>query len=113
MTQLQTLIDEIPKYQPGADLAVLERAESRRVQAEAATQLFDTLRTTSVDVFREPLPTDAVERPLLRASVLVRRDAETEFVDEVARLRGRWPEPTYRVLLTGPWPPYRFAGLRT
>ncbi len=26
MTQLQTLIDEIPKYQPGADLAVLERA---------------------------------------------------------------------------------------
>ncbi len=26
MTQLQTLIDEIPKYQPGADLVVLERA---------------------------------------------------------------------------------------
>ena len=26
MTQLQTLIEEIPKYQPGADLAVLERA---------------------------------------------------------------------------------------
>ena len=26
MTQLQTLIEEIPKYQPGADLEVLERA---------------------------------------------------------------------------------------
>jgi GTP pyrophosphokinase len=26
LTQLQTLIEEIPKYQPGADLAVLERA---------------------------------------------------------------------------------------
>ena len=26
MTELQTLIEEIPKYQPGADLAVLERA---------------------------------------------------------------------------------------
>jgi GTP diphosphokinase / guanosine-3',5'-bis(diphosphate) 3'-diphosphatase len=28
LTQLQTLIEEIPKYQPGADLAVLERAYS-------------------------------------------------------------------------------------
>ena len=26
MTQLEQLIEEIPKYQPGADLAVLERA---------------------------------------------------------------------------------------
>jgi len=26
LTQLQALIEEIPKYQPGADLAVLERA---------------------------------------------------------------------------------------
>ena len=26
MTQLETLIEAIPKYQPGADLAVLERA---------------------------------------------------------------------------------------
>jgi len=26
LTQLQTLIDEIPKYQPGADLDLIERA---------------------------------------------------------------------------------------
>ena len=40
------------------------------------------------------------------------RLGETAFMDEVDRLRQRWPEPTYRLLLTGPWPPYRFAGLQ-
>jgi len=32
--------------------------------------------------YSEPLPTDTVERPLLRASVLVRREAELPFLDE-------------------------------
>jgi hypothetical protein len=116
---LQALRTEIESSSPGRahllrrQLAVLERDETRRMQAEAATQLIEALRTRAVDVYQEPLPTDAVERPLLRASVLVRRDAESAFVDEVERLRQRWPEPTYRLLLTGPWPPYRFAGLGT
>ena len=92
-------------------LHTLERDESRRLQSEAAQKVLGTLRAISLGVFREPLPTDAVEKPLLRASVLVSRAAEADFVDEVDRLRKRWPEPTYRLLLTGPWPPYRFAGL--
>jgi hypothetical protein len=41
----------------------------------------------------------------------VPRQEETTFMDEVDRLRERWPEPIYRLLLTGPWPPYRFGGL--
>jgi hypothetical protein len=93
-------------------LATLERDEARRMQSEAAMGLLDALRATAVDVFQEPLPSDTVERPLLRASVLARRDAESEFMDQVDRLRQRWPEPHYRLLLTGPWPPYRFAGLQ-
>jgi hypothetical protein len=115
---LQALRAQIETSSPGRahllkqQLTSLERDESRRLQSEAATRLLDALRTCSVDVFQEPLPADSVERPLLRASVLVRRDAELAFVDEVERLRQRWPEPTYRLLLTGPWPPYRFAGLR-
>jgi hypothetical protein len=92
-------------------LQTLERDESRRVQSEAAQRVLDTLRAISLAVFREPLPSDAVEKPLLRASVLVPRATEADFMDEVDRLRERWPEPTYRLLLTGPWPPYRFAGL--
>lgn len=93
-------------------LATLERDEARRMQSEAGTHLLDALRAIAVEVFQEPLPADAVERPLLRASVLVRRDAESEFMEQVDRLRERWPEPSYRLLLTGPWPPYRFAGLQ-
>jgi hypothetical protein len=114
---LQSLRAEIESSSPGRahllrrQLAQVQRDESRRVQAEAANLVESALKTVAVDVFREPLPTDTVERPLLRASLLVRRAAEAEFLDEVDRLRSRWPEPTYRLLLTGPWPPYRFGGL--
>ena len=92
-------------------LQTIERDESRRLQSEAAQNVLNALRAISLDVFREPLPTDAVEKPLLRASVLVRRESEADFMDEVDQLRKRWREPTYRLLVTGPWPPYRFAGL--
>jgi len=94
-------------------VAELERDEARRLRGEAAEQMLDGLRAVAADVYREPLPTDTVERPLLRTSVLVRRKDESRFLDEVERLRARWPEPTYRLLLTGPWPPYRFGGIDT
>src|SRR5207244_3733846 len=35
VTQLETLIEAIPKYQPGADLAVLERAYASREERQA------------------------------------------------------------------------------
>jgi hypothetical protein len=114
---LQALRAEIAASTPGRAhllrrrLAQLQRDEARRLQADAATQLLAGLHQVCVAVYAEPLPTDTVERPLLRASVLVRRDAEADFVDEVERLRARWPEPDYRLLLTGPWPAYRFGGL--
>jgi hypothetical protein len=114
---VQDLRDQIASSSPGRGhllrqrLVQLERDEARRLQAEAADLVLGDLRTVAVDAYREPLPTDTVERPLLRASLLVRRDAEERFLAEVERLRARWPEPTYRLLLTGPWPPYRFAGL--
>jgi hypothetical protein len=113
---VQALRGEIEASSPGRahllrrQLAGLERDESKRVQTEAAGQVIDALQPVVVDVFKEPLPSDSVERPLLRASVLVRRAAEPEFLDQVDRLRDRWPEPTYRLLLTGPWPAYRFGG---
>ena len=80
-------------------------------EADASEAVLTSLRQSAVDVFAEPLPTDTVERPLLRASVLVRREAESRFLDNIDQLRTRWAEPTYRLLLTGPWPPYRFGGL--
>src|SRR5712691_1634536 len=92
-------------------MAALERDAARRLQADASEAVLASLRQSAVDVFVEPLPTDSVERPLLRASLLVRREAESRFLDDIDQLRTRWAEPIYRLLLTGPWPPYRFGGL--
>jgi hypothetical protein len=115
---LQALLGQIEASSPGrahllrSQLATLERDERRRIQTDAASQLLHALRAVAIDVFQEPLPSDTVERPLVRASVLVRRDSDSTFVEEVEHLHQRWPEPTYRLLVTGPWPPYRFAGQR-
>jgi hypothetical protein len=87
--------------------AEVERDEARRQETDAVQHVLDALAAAADDVFVEPLPADAVERPLLRASVLVKRADEDRFVDTVAGLRTTW----YDVLLTGPWPPYRFGGL--
>ena len=114
---LQSLTAEIETSTPGRAhllrrrLAELERDEARRLQADAAEQVLASLRDVAADVYPEPLPSDTVEKPLLRASVLVNQADEARFVDLVDSLRARWPEPTYRVLLTGPWPAYRFGGL--
>lgn len=114
---IQELRGEIESSNPGRAhllrrrLATLERDEAKRLQAEAAAQVLDALKAVSRNHYAEPLPSDTVERPLLRASVLVPREDESRFMDEVDRVRARWPEPTFRLLLTGPWPPYRFGGL--
>jgi hypothetical protein len=92
-------------------LAELERAESRRVKAEAAEQVVNRLRDVVEAIFAEPLPKDTAEVALLRASVLVRQDREDAFLDETERLRVIWRAPHYGLTLTGPWPPYRFGGL--
>ena len=92
-------------------LGELERETLRRLDAEAADALIGLLGGVADDVFREPLPADAVERPLARLSVLVAQSAEAALQQRFAQARARWPEPTYQVQVTGPWPPYRFGGL--
>ncbi len=114
---IQAMRQEITASSPGRahllrrQLATLERDESRRLQVDAAAQVLEALKSVATDVFVEPLPSDTVERPLLRASLLVPRRDESDFLDQIDALRVRWPDPTYRLLLTGPWPPYRFGGL--
>jgi hypothetical protein len=87
--------------------AQLERDELRRVELETVDNVLEALRGVADDVYVEPLPAEVVDRPLLRASVLVPRSVEARFVDLIDTLVGS----TYRVLVTGPWPPYRFGGL--
>jgi hypothetical protein len=114
---IQALRAEIESSSPGRAhllrrrMAELERDEARRLRGQAAEETLASLRAVAADVYREPLPVDTVAQPLLRVSALVRRQDETQFAAEVERLRARWPEPTYRLLLTGPWAPYRFGGI--
>jgi hypothetical protein len=116
---LQVMRAEVDSSSPGRAhllrrrMAEVERDEARRLRQVAAEETLASLRETATDVYQEPLPADSVERPLLRASVLVRRRDESRFLNAIERLRGRWPEPTYRLVLTGPWPPYRFGGIET
>ena len=115
---LQALRHEIATSTPGRAhllqrrLAEVERDERRRIQAESGEQVVASLREIASDVYLEPLPSDTVERPLVRASLLVSRAAEPRFLQQVERLQTQWPEPVYRLQLSGPWPPYRFGGLQ-
>ena len=90
---LQALHAEIESAAPGrAHLlkrryAELERDETRRQETDAVQHVLSSLTAAGNEVFVEPLPADAVERPLLRASVLVPRAEEDRFVDVVAGLR--------------------------
>jgi hypothetical protein len=115
---LQALRQEIATSTPGRAhllqrrLAEVERQERRRIQSESGDQVIARLREIVSDVYLEPLPSDTVERPLVRASLLVSRAAEPRLLEEVERLQAQWPEPVYRLQLSGPWPPYRFGGLQ-
>jgi hypothetical protein len=91
-------------------LAEVERDEVRRLDAHVAAEIGREVEQLSVDVYREALPNDAVERPILRCSALVERARQAGLIDLIERLQLRW-QPGYRLQLTGPWPPYRFAGL--
>jgi hypothetical protein len=114
---LQALQTELASSNPGRAhllrrrIAEVERDEARRMVDEAATDVLAHLNDVAANIYREALPADTVERPLLRASILVHRQDESRFLDAVEGLRTRWAEPTYSLLLTGPWPPYRFGGI--
>jgi len=114
---LQALRSEIAESSPGKahllrrQLATLTRDEVRRLQSDAASEVLDSLDKIATDLYREPLPQDSVEKPLLRTSLLVRRGDENSFLDAMDQLRQRWREPSFRLLVSGPWPAYRFGGL--
>ena len=92
-------------------LAEVERDEQRRVDGDVAHEVLRELERLTQDVYREPIPDEAVDRPLLRCSLLVSRSSQTELLDLVEALQQRWQRNGYQLQLTGPWPPYRFAGL--
>ena len=96
MTQLQTLIEEIPKYQPGADLAVLERAyrfseRSHRGQQRASGEpyLSHPLEVASLLVaFKMDVTTVTADllHDVLEDTGATKAELEREFGKEIAEL---------------------------
>jgi Gas vesicle synthesis protein GvpL/GvpF len=112
-TSVQELHAQIATAAPGRAhllrkrLGEVEREAARQLTVEAVERVVQALERSAEDVYLEPLPSETVERPLLRASVLVRRADEHQFLETVDSLQTQ----AQRVLVTGPWPAYRFAGL--
>ena len=96
MTELQTLIDEIPKYQPGADLELLERAyrfseKSHRGQQRASGEPYvshplevaNLLVNFKMDV---TTVTAGLLHDVLEDTQATKADLEQEFGREIAEL---------------------------
>ena len=96
MTQLQALIEEIPKYQPGADLAVLERAyrfseRSHRGQQRASGEPYVShpLEVANLLVgFKMDVTTvtAGLLHDVLEDTGATKADLEAEFGKEIAEL---------------------------
>ncbi|HXU88956.1 MAG TPA: bifunctional (p)ppGpp synthetase/guanosine-3',5'-bis(diphosphate) 3'-pyrophosphohydrolase [Methylomirabilota bacterium] len=96
MTQLETLIDEIPKYQPGADLEVLQRAyrfseRSHRGQQRASGEpyLSHPLQVAGLLVdFKMDVTTvtAGLLHDVLEDTSTTKADLEAEFGKEIAEL---------------------------
>ena len=116
---MQALQAEVQAASPGrAHLLRWRLVEERRrqlaeVDAEVGQRLVETLDELADAVYPEALPSEAVERPVWRASLLVTRRTEPGFLRTLDGLRAELEPRGYRVLLTGPWPPYRFGGLES
>jgi hypothetical protein len=116
---LRSLEAEVQSASPGRAhllkrrLAEARHEELRRGDADVEARLSSALGRVADAVFTEPLPAEAGERPMWRGSLLVERAREADLLKVLASLQEELEPRGYRLLLTGPWPPYRFGGLET
>jgi hypothetical protein len=114
---LRSLQAEVEAASPGRAYLLKRRLgearheELRRVDAEVEVRLSSAVGQVADAVFAEPLPAEAAERPMWRGSLLVARAREADLLQVLDTLREELEPRGYSLLLTGPWPPYRFGGL--
>lgn len=117
--RLRGLLAEVQTAPPGRAhllkrrLAEARQAELRRADAEVEARLSTALGEVADAVFSEPLPAEAAERPMWRGSLLVGRAREADLVQALDGLRQELESRGYSLVLTGPWPAYRFGGLES
>jgi hypothetical protein len=88
------------------------REELGALDAEATRAVLSALEPHAERTFREPLADGVQTHVVARTSLLVPRGQEAGFVEAVERTREVWRERGYAVAMSGPWPPYRFGGLK-
>ena len=90
-----------------------ERAsEVRRIGADVAREVYDSLAARSIEATTEALPQSGevtAGTAVLNASFLVGRDALTPFREALTALADRYDGHGFRFEFTGPWPPYHFV----
>jgi hypothetical protein len=111
------LRDEIARANPGRAFLLkkqqgaLERQELQRLDSEIVAAALAALEQHASEVYRETVPEGLNAGSIARFSALCAREREHELAATVERLREEWEHSRYDVSRTGPWPPYRFAGL--
>jgi hypothetical protein len=87
------------------------KTESRRLSAETARDVYETLATHAVAARRISMPRDATEQRAtlaLNAVFLVAPESYTTFRAALSRLVARFEPSGFRFEFSGPWPAYHF-----
>ena len=92
----------------------VRRRELQNTDARLSDDLAQAISPLVRQTFREPIvPQDGQSViPIARASLLVERAREGALAAALDALVATWQERGYVVERTGPWPTYRFGGLR-
>ena len=114
---VRALATEIAASAPGRAyllrrrLAELHRSELRELDARVAEDARERLDAAAERIYPEPLLEGVAQATLARFSLLAARGVEARLVEIAKRCTATWGVHGYTLQVSGPWPPYRFAGL--
>jgi len=105
------------KYLLQRKLEGLRRDAGRDLASKAVSEIFDSLKTCSMQTVREqPVNSGAPReqgRAILNASFLVDPARLVEFQGALTSMVAKYESSGFKFDFTGPWPPYHFVGERT
>jgi Gas vesicle synthesis protein GvpL/GvpF len=109
--------DAVPGQPGHAYLSQQRRDKARRdelvrLDAEATRAILATLKPRAERTFREALADGVQTDVVARFSLLVPRAQGATFLEAAERTREVWRGRGYVLAVSGPWPPYRFGGLK-
>lgn len=123
VSELRQLEEEAARAAPGQKYLLQRKIEgmrrdaSRDVASKAAVEIFDSLKSCSMETVREqPVNSGAPReqgRAILNASFLVDPSRLVEFQRALTGMVEKYEASGFKFDFTGPWPPYHFVGERS